>query len=149
MRVVIQRVSRAQVAIGNNIIGKIGRGLVILLGVTDTDTEEDARFLAEKSANLRIFNDEQGKMNLSALDVGGEILSVSQFTLYGDCRKGRRPSFVKAAHPDLGEQLYDSFNAYLRESGLKIETGEFGGMMDVDIYNEGPVTIIIDSKKNN
>lgn len=149
MRVVIQRVSRAQVAIGNNIIGKIGKGLVILLGVTDTDTEEDARFLAEKSANLRIFNDEQGKMNLSALDVGGEILSVSQFTLYGDCRKGRRPSFVKAAHPDLGEQLYDSFNAYLRESGLKIETGEFGGMMDVDIYNEGPVTIIIDSKKNN
>ncbi|KPK96311.1 D-tyrosyl-tRNA(Tyr) deacylase [bacterium SM23_31] len=146
MRIVVQRVSRAQVSIDNNVVGKIGRGLVILLGVAGDDTEKDAQFLADKCVNLRIFNDEQGKMNLSALEVGGEILSISQFTLYGDCRKGRRPSFIKAAQPEPGERLYNVFNDFLRESGLKVETGEFGAMMDVDIYNEGPVTIIIDSK---
>ncbi|MCH7782144.1 D-tyrosyl-tRNA(Tyr) deacylase [candidate division KSB1 bacterium] len=146
MRVVVQRVSKAKVTIDKKVIGKIGRGLVILLGVSEDDTSEDAQFLADKCVNLRIFNDDKGKMNLSALDIGGEILSISQFTLYGDCRKGRRPSFIKAARPERGKELYDRFNEILRESRLKIETGEFGGMMDVDIYNEGPVTIIIDSK---
>jgi len=146
MRVVVQRVSRAQVSIDNKVVGKIGRGLVILLGVAGEDMEKDAQFLADKCVNLRIFNDNQGKMNLSALEVGGGILSISQFTLYGDCRKGRRPSFIKAAQPELGEKLYSVFNDCLRESGLKVETGEFGAMMDVDIYNDGPVTIIIDSK---
>lgn len=146
MRVVVQRVSRAQVSIDKRVVGKIGMGLVILLGVAGDDTEKDAQFLSDKCVNLRIFNDDQGKMNLSALEVGGEILSISQFTLYGDCRKGRRPSFIKAAQPEPGERLYNVFNDYLRESGLKVETGEFGAMMDVDIYNDGPVTIIIDSK---
>ena len=146
MRVVVQRVSKAKVTIDKKVIGKIGRGLVILLGVSEDDTSEDAQFLADKCVNLRIFNDDKGKMNLSALDIGGEILSISQFTLYGDCRKGRRPSFIKAARPERGKELYDRFNEILRQSRLKIETGEFGGMMDVDIYNEGPVTIIIDSK---
>jgi len=147
MRVVVQRVSKAQVSIDNIVIGKIGRGLVILFGVSEDDSNEDAQFLADKCVNLRIFNDDQEKMNLSAMDIKGEILSISQFTLFGDCRKGRRPSFIKAAKPDLGKELYDRFNDILRESGLKIETGEFGGTMDVDIYNEGPVTIIIDSKQ--
>jgi len=146
MRVVVQRVSRAQVSIDKRVVGKIANGLVILLGVAVDDTEKDAQFLADKCVNLRIFNDDQGKMNLSALEVGGEILSISQFTLYGDCRKGRRPSFIKAAQPELGENLYNVFNDFLRKSGLKVETGEFGAMMDVDICNDGPVTIIIDSK---
>ena len=147
MRVVVQRVSRAQVSIEGEALGKIGNGLVILLGVREDDTEEEARYLADKCVNLRIFQDEQNKMNLSALDVGGELLSISQFTLYGDCRKGRRPSFIHAARPELGEHLYDVFNDFLRESGLTVETGRFGGMMDVDIYNQGPVTIIIDTKE--
>ncbi len=131
--------------IDGNVVGRIGQGLTILLGVLEGDTEEDAVYLAGKCVNLRIFNDEKGKMNLSVLDVGGELLSISQFTLYGDTRKGRRPSFIKAAPPELGEKLYDYFNDFLRKSGLNVETGEFGAMMDVDICNEGPVTIIIDS----
>jgi len=146
MKVVVQRVSSAQVSIDGSIVGKIGKGLVILLGVKEGDTEADARFLAEKCVNLRIFQDENDKMNLSALEIGGELLSISQFTLYGDCRKGRRPSFIHAAEPVLGEKLYHVFNDFLRGSGLKVETGKFGAMMDVDIYNQGPVTIIIDSK---
>ena len=148
MRAVVQRVSSGQVTIDGKTVGKIDKGLVILLGVTHDDTEEDARFLADKCVNLRIFNDEEGKMNLSALDVKGDLLSISQFTLYGDCRKGRRPSFIKAASPEQGELLYNAFNTFLRESGLKVETGQFGAMMDVDIFNEGPVTIIIDSPQN-
>ncbi len=146
MRVVVQRVSKGQVSIDGEVVGSIGRGLVILLGVAVDDAEEDARFLADKCVNLRIFNDEEEKMNLSVLDVGGEILSISQFTLYGDCRKGRRPSFIKAARPESGEELYNVFNDFLRQSGLKVETGKFGAMMDVDIYNQGPVTILIESK---
>ncbi len=145
MKVVVQRVSRSQVAIDGNVVGKIGMGLTILLGVSEGDTEDDAVYLAEKCVNLRIFNDEKGKMNLSVLEVEGELLSISQFTLYGDTRKGRRPSFIKAAPPELGEKLYDYFNDCLRKSGLNVETGEFGAMMDVNICNEGPVTIIIDS----
>lgn len=146
MRVVVQRVSRGQVSIDGEVVGKIGRGLVILLGVSEEDSEGDAKFLAGKCMNLRIFKDENDKMNLSALEIKGELLSISQFTLYGDCRKGRRPSFIHAAKPEKGEELYEVFNRYLRQSGLKVETGRFGAMMDVDIYNEGPVTIIIDSK---
>ena len=146
MRVVVQRVSSAQVSIEGEILGKIGKGLVILLGVSHDDTEEDARFLADKCVNLRIFNDDEGKMNRSVLEVESELLSISQFTLYGDCRKGRRPSFIKAAAPELGERLYNSFNSFLAKSGLTVATGKFGGMMDVELCNEGPVTIIIDSK---
>jgi D-tyrosyl-tRNA(Tyr) deacylase len=147
MRVVLQRVSCAQVSIDGNIVGKTGRGLVILLGVAEGDTEEDAEYLTEKCVTMRIFNDEKGKMNHSVNDMHGEILSISQFTLYGDTRKGRRPSFIKAADPERAENLYNYFNECLRRSGLKVETGQFGAMMNVDIYNEGPVTIIVDSKQ--
>jgi D-tyrosyl-tRNA(Tyr) deacylase len=146
MRAVIQRVSRAQVAIDGKVVGKIGKGFVILLGVSEDDTEEDAQYLAEKCAYLRVFNDEQGKMNLSLQEVEGSVLSISQFTLYADCRKGRRPSFIQAARPEKGEFLYDRFNYCLSEAGVSVETGRFGAMMDVDICNQGPVTIIIDSK---
>ncbi len=146
MRVVVQRVSRASVSVNNKIIGKIDSGLIILLGVSEDDTVEDAKYLADKCVNLRIFQDDEGKMNRSLLDVGGDILSISQFTLYGDCRKGRRPSFIQAADPEKGEQLYNKFNMYLQEFKINVETGKFGAMMDVDIINTGPVTIIIDSK---
>ncbi len=146
MRVVLQRVSRSQVTVDGKTVGKTGRGLVILLGIAEADTGEDAEYLADKCIAMRIFNDEQGKMNHSVLDIHGEILSISQFTLYGDTRKGRRPSFIHAAEPKKGEYLYDYFNECLRRSGLNVETGQFGAMMNVDIYNEGPVTIIVDSK---
>jgi len=147
MRAVIQRVSKAQVAVDGEVVGRIGKGYVILLGVSEDDTEEDAQYLAEKCAFLRVFNDEQGKMNLSLADVGGSILSISQFTLYADCRKGRRPSFIQAARPEKGEALYERFNTIIRSYGITVETGIFGAMMDVDIYNQGPVTIIINSKE--
>ncbi|MCP4724038.1 MAG: D-tyrosyl-tRNA(Tyr) deacylase [bacterium] len=146
MRVVVQRVSRGQVTIDGKVVGKIGAGLVILLGVAEGDTEDNARFLADKCVNLRIFQDENDKMNLSLLDKGGEILSISQFTLYGDCRKGRRPSFIKAAEPEKGNYLYEKFNSFIAGHGVNVETGEFGAMMDVELVNAGPVTIIIDSK---
>ncbi|RKY87627.1 D-tyrosyl-tRNA(Tyr) deacylase, partial [candidate division KSB1 bacterium] len=145
MKVVIQRVKSGSVKINNKIKGKIDYGMVILLGVADDDNEEDAKFLAEKCVNLRIFRDENEKMNLSLLDINGEILSISQFTLYADTRKGRRPSFIKAANPEKGEYLYKMFNNYLQKYGIKVETGEFGAMMDVELINDGPVTIIIDS----
>ncbi len=147
MRAVVQRVTKASVSIGGKLVGKIDRGLVILLGVKNGDTESDAKFLADKCVNLRIFADEAGKFNLSALDVGGELLAISQFTLYGDTRKGRRPSFVEAASPETSQPLYEKFVDYLRENELKVATGEFGAMMLVEIHNDGPVTIILDSKE--
>jgi D-aminoacyl-tRNA deacylase len=146
MRVVVQRSKKAKVTVNGEITGQISKGLVLLVGVTHDDKEEDAVFLADKIANLRIFEDDAGKMNLSLLDVGGEILSVSQFTLYGDCRKGRRPNFMEAARPEQANQLYERFNSLLREKDIKVETGIFGAMMDVELINDGPVTLIVESK---
>ncbi len=147
MRVVVQRSKGASVTVGGEVTGQITKGLVLLVGVTHADKEEDAVYLADKIANLRIFEDENEKMNLSLLDVGGEILSVSQFTLYGDCRKGRMPNFMDAARPDQAVQLYDFFNSLLREKGIRVETGVFGAMMDVELINDGPVTLIVESKE--
>lgn len=147
MRALIQRVSKGSVSVDGEVRGQIGRGLVILLGVRNDDTQDDVRFLAEKCANLRIFADSDGKFNLSCLDVQGDVLVVSQFTLYGDTRKGRRPSFIDAAPPELSEPLYESFVSAMRALGLKVETGEFGAMMDVEIHNDGPVTLMIESKR--
>ncbi|MEH7744579.1 D-aminoacyl-tRNA deacylase [Neobacillus drentensis] len=146
MRVVVQRSKNASVTVAGEVTGQITKGLVLLVGVTHDDKEEDAAYLADKIANLRIFEDEDGKMNFSLMDVGGEILSVSQFTLYGDCRKGRRPNFMGAARPDQAIELYEVFNSLLREKGIRVETGIFGAMMDVELINDGPVTLIIDSK---
>jgi D-tyrosyl-tRNA(Tyr) deacylase len=144
MRAVVQRVSKASVSVDGETVGSIGPGLVVFLGVTHDDTEEEARFLANKIANLRIFADQQGKFNLSALEIGGEALVVSQFTLYGDARKGRRPSFTKAAPPEIAEPLVNKLVNFLQEEGLHVETGIFGAMMMVEIHNDGPVTIILD-----
>ncbi|MFD2681398.1 D-aminoacyl-tRNA deacylase [Bacillus seohaeanensis] len=146
MRVVLQRSKNASVTVQNEVTGKIDFGLVLLVGVTHEDSEEDVRYVADKVANLRVFEDEQGKMNHSLLDVKGSILSVSQFTLYGDCRKGRRPNFMEAAKPDYAEKMYDYFNKILREKGIEVETGVFGEMMDVHLVNDGPVTLIVESK---
>ncbi|WP_379134969.1 D-aminoacyl-tRNA deacylase [Paenibacillus sp. sgz500958] len=146
MRVVVQRCKQAQVTVDGAVTGEIGVGLMLLVGVTHGDTEKDAKFLADKVANLRIFEDAEGKMNFSVIDVGGAILSVSQFTLYGDCRKGRRPNFMAAAAPGEAAQLYDYFNRELAGAGLRVETGIFGAMMDVSLINWGPVTLILDSK---
>lgn len=146
MRVVVQRSGPAQVKVGEQTVGRIERGLVLLVGVTHDDTERDASFLAEKIAGLRIFEDEEGKMNRSVLEAGGEILSVSQFTLYGDCRKGKRPNFMAAARPEHAEPLYERFNELLRDRGLAVETGTFGAMMEVSLVNDGPVTLIVDSR---
>lgn len=146
MRTVVQRSKEASVTVNGEIVGQIISGLVLLVGVTHQDTEEDAKFLADKIANLRIFEDENEKMNLSLLDVGGQILSVSQFTLYGDCRKGRRPNFMEAARPEHANQIYEMFNSLLREKGIQVETGRFGAMMDVKLTNDGPVTLIVESK---
>ena len=147
MRAVVQRVRKGSVSIDGKIVGEINKGLVILLGVKSGDTEADAKFLANKCVNLRIFADEAGKFNRSALDVAGELLAISQFTLYADTRKGRRPSFIEAAPPEISEPLYEKFISYLKESGLKIASGEFGAMMLVEIHNDGPVTIILESKE--
>ncbi|TCZ77247.1 D-tyrosyl-tRNA(Tyr) deacylase [Paenibacillus albiflavus] len=146
MRIVVQRSKEAKVVVNGEIVGQIDHGLMLLVGVTHEDTLEDAQYLAEKIAGLRIFEDDAGKMNLSVLDAGGQILSVSQFTLYGDCRKGKRPSFIGAARPEQAEPLYEQFNELLRSKGLVVETGSFGAMMDVSFTNDGPVTLIIDSK---
>jgi len=146
MRVVVQRSKEATVTVEGKVTGSITKGFVVLVGVTHDDQEKDAAFLAEKVANLRVFEDENGKMNLSLFDVAGEVLSVSQFTLYGDCRKGRRPNFMDAARPEHANGIYEQFNSKLREKGLKVETGVFGAMMDVQLTNDGPVTLIIDSQ---
>jgi D-aminoacyl-tRNA deacylase len=146
MKVVVQRTKEASVTVNEEVVGQIPFGLMLLVGVTHEDSEEDAVFLADKIANLRIFEDEKDKMNLSLLDVGGEILSVSQFTLYGDCRKGRRPNFMAAAKPDYAESLYNFFNEELRKKDIHVETGIFGAMMDVAFINSGPVTLIMESK---
>ena len=146
MKVIIQRCSSAKVTVDDDIIGKIDQGLMLLVGVTHEDEEKDADYLAEKIAGLRIFEDESGKMNHSVLDVQGAILSVSQFTLYADTRKGKRPNFMAAAKPDVAEPLYEYFNEQLRKKGLRVETGKFGAMMDVSLTNNGPVTLILESK---
>jgi D-tyrosyl-tRNA(Tyr) deacylase len=146
MRVVAQRVSSASVDVGGETVGAIGKGLLLLVGVTHDDTEADAKWMADKIAGLRIFEDGDGKMNLSVLEVGGSVLSVSQFTLYGDCRKGRRPNFMEAARPELAEPLYETLNRMLREQGLTVETGRFGAMMEVRLVNDGPVTLVLDTK---
>ncbi|MFE8696840.1 D-aminoacyl-tRNA deacylase [Cytobacillus sp. FJAT-53684] len=146
MRVVVQRSKKASVTVDEEIVGSIVKGFVLLVGVTHEDTVEDAHYLAEKIANLRVFEDEEGKMNLSILDYGGEILSISQFTLYGDCRKGRRPNFMDAARPEHAVTIYEALNASLQEKGFKVETGKFGAMMDVQLINDGPVTLILESK---
>jgi D-tyrosyl-tRNA(Tyr) deacylase len=146
MRAVIQRSKEAEVTVEGQSIGRITQGLVLLVAVTHEDNEADAIYLAEKIAGLRIFEDEAGKMNFSVTDINGQILSISQFTLYGDCRKGRRPNFMAAAKPAPAEALYTFFNNRLRALGLQVETGAFGKMMDVTLTNWGPVTIILDSK---
>lgn len=146
MRIVVQRSKGAKVTVDGEITGQIKQGFVLLVGVTHEDKEEDAIYLADKIANLRIFDDREGKMNLSLLDVDGEILSVSQFTLYGDCRKGRRPNFMEAARPEQAVVLYEAFNQMLRDKGITVETGVFGAMMDVELINDGPVTLIVESK---
>ncbi len=146
MRAVVQRVRQARVQVDGQTVGEIGRGYVLLLGVRTTDGETEATALAEKVAHLRIMEDEDGKMNRSILDSGGAVLSVSQFTLYGDTHKGRRPSFIDAAPPEQAEVLYDAFNARLRAQGVLVQTGRFGAMMVVEIHNDGPVTLLLDTE---
>ena len=147
MKVVLQRVREGSVEAEGKTVGQIDRGLVLLLGATTGDSEEEVVYLADKCANLRIFEDAQGKMNLSALEVGAEILVISQFTLYGDTKKGRRPSFTEALEPKEAEKLYLMFIDYLKEKGLRVEQGVFGAKMLVKIFNDGPVTFVLDSKE--
>ena len=147
MRAVVQRVEYSEVIVDNEIVGKIEKGITVLLGVENGDTEEDARYIADKCVNLRIFEDDDYKLNLSVLDVGGSMLVISQFTLLGDCRKGRRPNFMAASKPDLAVYLYNKFIEYCKEMGVIVETGVFQAHMLVKINNDGPVTILIDSKK--
>jgi len=147
MRAVVQRVSSAEVRVDGQILGSIGRGLLLLLAVGGADEERDAAYLAKKTLNLRIFEDAEGKMNRSVQDVRGGLLVISQFTLYGDCRKGNRPSFVDAAPPEEAERLYTVFLEEVRRSGLQIATGRFQARMDVSLVNQGPVTVLLDSRK--
>ena len=146
MRAVVQRVSQARVTIAGETVGQIGRGLLVLLGVTHADTPANAEWLAEKIIGLRIFADADDKMNLGVADVGGEMLIVSQFTLYGDCSKGRRPSFIDAAPPEIAIPLYERFINAVKAQGVPVATGRFGAMMQVELTNDGPVTLIVDSK---
>ncbi len=148
MRSVVQRVSSSSVTVDGDVIGKIDKGLMVLLGVTHDDTSKDVDYMIDKILNLRIFEDEDDKMNLSLKDIDGELLVVSQFTLYGDCRKGRRPSFTNAAKPDLADKLYEEFIAKAKSQGLNVGTGQFGAHMMVDLTNDGPVTILLDSSKS-
>ena len=147
MRAVVQRVSQASVTVEGQVVGEIGHGFLVLLGVANDDTQEDVIYLAQKVAGLRIFQDDEGKMNRGLAEVSGKILVVSQFTLLGDCRKGRRPSFVKAARPEAAEGLYRSFVAEIRGQGIDVETGGFQVHMDVALINDGPVTLLLESRK--
>jgi D-tyrosyl-tRNA(Tyr) deacylase len=147
MRALLQRVSQASVTVGGEVVGEIGTGFVVLLGVTHADTEQEAAWLANKIAGIRLFEDDQGKMNASLSDVDGAFLVVSQFTLYGDARKGRRPSFTKAARPEQAEPLVEYFCAKLRERGFVVQTGLFGANMQVEIHNDGPVTLMIERER--
>jgi len=147
MRAVLQRVTRASVTVDGQVIGQIERGLVVLLGVEQGDTDADAHQLADKTVQLRIFDDAEGKMNLAVPDVGGSVLVVSQFTLLGDCRKGRRPSFIRAAQPELAERLYETFVAAIGVQGIPVATGKFRANMLVELVNDGPVTMLLDSRK--
>ncbi len=148
MRGVLQRVKNASVTVDGELISSIETGILILIGVTDTDTEADASYIAEKTVNARIFEDSEGKMNLSLLDVGGEVLAVSQFTLYGDARKGRRPSFVRAAKGEISEPLYELTCKKMEEMGVKVKKGIFGADMKVELLNDGPVTILLESDRS-
>jgi D-tyrosyl-tRNA(Tyr) deacylase len=147
MRAVVQRVSKASVTVDDKIVGKINKGLLVLLGVGEDDDEKDLQYMVDKITGLRIFQDDNDKMNLSLLDVKGELLVVSQFTLYGDVRKGKRPSFSTSAKPEIGQMYYEKFVQKTKELGIITETGEFGAHMDVNLINDGPVTILLDSKK--
>jgi len=147
VRAVVQRVSRASVTVGGEVVGRIEKGLLVLLGVAEGDTQDDVIFLAAKIAGLRIFPDDEGKMNRSLVDVGGRMLVVSQFTLLGDCRKGRRPSFIQAARPERAVELYRGFVAEVQGQGVAVETGRFQEHMDVDLVNDGPVTLILDTRQ--
>ena len=147
MKVVLQRVKHASVTIDGNVYGKINQGYLLLVGITDGDTETEAKKLADKIVDLRIFEDENGKMNLGIEQVNGAILSISQFTLYADCKKGRRPSFTKAARPEISNPLYETFNGFLKDRGMHVETGIFGADMKVELLNDGPVTIVLDSNE--
>ena len=147
MKALLQRVTEASVSVGSELVGRIGQGLVVFVGVADGDTEEEARYLAQRTVNLRIFADEEGRFNLSVLDIKGELLVVSQFTLLADTRKGRRPSFVEAAPPAPAEELIERFVGEARATGLKVETGRFQQYMQVEIHNDGPVTILLDSRE--
>lgn len=147
MRAVVQRVQKSSVVVAGETVGAIDHGLMVLLGVENGDTKDDGRYIADKIAGLRIFNDDEGKFNLSLEEVKGSVLLVSQFTLHGDCRKGRRPSFVQAARPEVAIPLYEFVGACLQEKGFTVETGEFGAHMEVHILNDGPVTLLLDSGK--
>ena len=147
MRAVVQRVKNASVKVGGEICGQINEGLLVFLGISKEDTENDITYIADKLTGLRIFEDEDEKMNNSVVDINGELLIISQFTLYGDCRKGRRPSFDGAMRPPMAEEMYEKFVDYVKKSGLKTETGKFGADMKIELLNDGPVTIILDSTK--
>ncbi|HLS20910.1 MAG TPA: D-aminoacyl-tRNA deacylase [Bacillota bacterium] len=145
MRVVLQRAKNARVLVDEEVVGEIDKGLVVLVGMTHDDTIDDLKYMVNKLINLRIFEDDQGKMNLSLKDVSGSILSISQFTLYGDTRKGRRPNFMQAARPEQANKLYETFNQMIRDEGIDVATGQFGAMMQVELTNDGPVTLMIDT----
>lgn len=147
MRAVVQRVASASVRVDGEIVGKIDQGLLVLLGVEPSDTSADVAYMADKTVNLRIFEDDDGKMNLSTLDIGGAVLAVSQFTLLGDCRKGRRPAFTGAAPPEQANALYEEYVAAVRQLGPQVETGIFRAQMEVSLVNDGPVTLLLDSRK--